>query len=217
MIWEYSQNVRVSKTTFEGINIEVTDKDPKIACDMVNAILYYYNKKVRRLHEDKFKEVVELYDRSLIKKQQYIDSLENRFVELSTTYGLLDYSNQSREVARGYLRTIDGSPSQINTTEVLRLKKNIEQKGGEFMLLQSLIQQEAGKFSELKRDYEKAYMNFDRKFSYTNVITEPFVADRKSFPVRWLIVVITSLATFFIAFLAILIFENFNGLVKNSH
>jgi len=101
MIFEYSQNVRVSKTTFEGINIEVTDKDPKIACDIVNAILYYYNKKVRRLHEDKFKEVVELYDRSILKKQQYIDSLENRFVELSTTYGLLDYGNQSREIARG--------------------------------------------------------------------------------------------------------------------
>ena len=84
------------------------------------------------------------------------------------------------------------------------------------MLLQSLIQQEAGKFSELKREYEKAYMNFDRRFSYTNVITEPFVADKKSFPVRWLIVVITSLATFFVAFLAILIFENYKGLVKNS-
>ena len=215
MIWEYSQNVRVSKTTFEGINIEVTDWDPKIACDMVNAILYYYNKKVRRLHEDKFKEVVELYDRSILKKQQYIDSLENRFVELSTTYGLLDYGNQSREIARGYLKTIDGS-SGINTKEVLRLKQNIEQKGGEFLLLQTLIQQEAGKFAELKQDYETAYMNFDRKFSYTNVITEPFVADKKSFPVRWLIVVITSLATFLIAFLAILIFENYNGLVKNS-
>jgi capsular polysaccharide biosynthesis protein len=215
MIWEYSQNVRVSKTTFEGINIEVMDKDPKIACDMVNSIIYYYNKKVRKLHEDKFKEVVELYDRSILKKQHYIDSLENRFVELSTTYGLLDYGNQSREIARGYLRTIDGS-SGINTKEVLRLKQNIELKGGEFMLLQSLIQQEAGKFSELKREYEKAYMNFDRRFSYTNVITEPFVADKKSFPVRWLIVVITSLATFFVAFLAILIFENYKGLVKNS-
>jgi len=82
-------------------------------------------------------------------------------------------------------------------------------------LLQTLIQQEAGKFSELKRDYERAYMNFDRKFSYTNVITEPFVADKKSYPVRWLIVIITALATFLIAFVAILIFENYNGLVKN--
>jgi uncharacterized protein involved in exopolysaccharide biosynthesis len=216
IIWEYSQNVRVSKTTFEGINIEVMDKDPKIACDMVTAILFYYNHKVRKLHEDKFKEVLQLFERSIAKKQQYIDSLEIRFVELSTTYGLLDYGNQSREIARGYLRTIDGSASSINTKEVLRLKENIQQKGGEFLYLQSMIQQEAGKFAELKKDYEEAYMNYDRKFTYTNVITEPYISDKKAFPVRWLIVAISSLAAFFLAFLFILIFENYKGLAKNT-
>lgn len=216
IIWEYSQNVKVNKTPYEGINIEVMDKDPKIACDMVNAIIYFYNKKVRRLHEEKFSEVVQLYERSMAKKREYIDSLEKRFVELSTTYGLLDYGNQSREVARGYLRTIDGSASHINTKEVLRLKENIEQKGGEFLLLQSLIQNESGKFSELTREYEKAYMNFDRKFSYTNVITEPIVADKKSYPVRWLIVAISALATFFVAFIAIMIFENYKGMTQKQ-
>jgi capsule polysaccharide export protein KpsE/RkpR len=213
---EYSQNVKVNKTPYEGINIEVLDKDPKIACDMVNAIIYFYNKKVRGLHEEKFIEVVRLFERSLAKKQQYIDSLETRFVEMSTTYGLLDYGNQSREIARGYLRTIDGSSAQINTKEVLRLKENIEQKGGEFLLLQSLIQNEAGKFSELKREYEKAYMNYDRKFSYTNVITEPYIADKKAYPVRWLIVAISALATFFVSFIVIMIFENYKGMVKNG-
>lgn len=216
MNWEYSQNVRVNKTPYEGINIEVMDKDPKIARDMVNAIIYFYNKKVRGLHENKFSEVVALYERSIAKKRQYIDSLETRFIELSTTYGLLDYTSQSREIARGYLRTIDGSSSQINTKEVLRLKENIEQKGGEFILLQNLIEQEAGRFAELTREYEKAYMNFDRKFSYTNVITKPYVADKKAFPVRWLIVTISALAAFFIAFLSILIFENFKGMAKNT-
>jgi hypothetical protein len=192
------------------------DRDPKLACDMVNAIIYFYNQKVRRLHEDKFREVVELFERSIAKKQHYIDSLETRFVELSTTYGLLDYGNQSREIIRGYLRTIDGSSSQINTKEVLRLKENIEQKGGEFLLTNGLIQQELGKFAELKRDYEKAYMNYDRRFSYTNLITEPIVADKKSYPVRWLIVVISALATFFVAFIAIMIFENYKGMIKNQ-
>ncbi len=214
--WEYAQNVKVNKTPYEGINIEVMDKDPVIARDIVNSILYFYNKKVRKLHEDKFAEVVKLYERSIAKKRMYIDSLEQRFVELSTTYGLLDYGNQSREIARGYLRTIDGSSSQINTKEVLRLKENIEQKGGEFLYLQGLIGQESGKFAELTKDYEMAYMNYDRKFSYTNVITEPYVADKKAYPVRWLIVAISALATFFVAFIFIMIFENYKGMVKNG-
>jgi len=216
ILWEYSQNVRVEKTPYEGINIEVLDKDPKMACAMVNSIMDYYNKKVRRMHEEKFGEVVSMFKRALMKEEQYIDSLKNKFIDLSVTYGLLDYSNQSREIARGYLKTIDGSgSSHINSKEVLRLKDNIEKMGGEFILLQRLIEHEAGKYIELKQDYEQAYRDYDRKFSYTNVITEPFVADKKATPVRWLIVVVSIVAAFFAAFVAILIFENYRGLVKH--
>lgn len=216
MLWEYSQNVKVEKTAYEGINIEVLDKDPKIACDMVNSILTFYNLKVRKLHEEKFGEVVAMFERSLLKEQQYIDSLKNRFMDLSVNYGLLDYSNQSREIARGYLKTIDGSGSgHINSKEVLRLKENIEKMGGEFILLQRLIEYEAGKFTALKKDYDQAYRDYDRKFTYTNVISEPFVADKKAFPVRWLIVVISSIAAFFAAFVAVLVFENYQGMSKS--
>ena len=79
-----------------------------------------------------------------------------------------------------------------------------------------MIEQEAIQYAKLKGEYEQAYRDFDRKFSYTNVITEPIVADKKAYPVRWLIVTISALATFFIAFLVILIFENYKGIFKNA-
>ena len=217
MMWEYSQNVKIGKTPYEGVIIEVLDKDPQMAHDIVNSIMDYYNKKVQHLQEIKFNEVVRMYERAIHKKQSYIDSLENQFYELSTEYGLLDYTSQSREIARGYLKTIDGSgSSHINSKEVLRLKENIEKKGGEFVYLQFLLEQEAGSFAALKKDYEQAYMDSDRQFSYTNIITKPFVADKKAYPVRWIIVVISAIASFFIAFLVILIIENYKGMAKHS-
>lgn len=217
MLWEYSQNVKIGKTPYEGVSIEVLDKDPQIACDMVNAIMDGYNNKVKQLHEIKFGEVVKMYERAIRKKRNYIDSLENHFFELSAEYGLLDYTSQSREIARGYLRTIDGSgASHINKSEVLRLKENIEKKGGEFIYLQFLFEKEADKYSTLKMDYDQAVMDFDRQFTYLNVITKPFVADKKAYPVRWLIVVISAIASLFIAFLVILIIENYKGMQKHS-
>lgn len=217
MLWEYSQNVKIGKTPYEGVSIEVLDKDPQIACDMVNAIMEGYNDKVKQLHEIKFGEVVKMYERAIRKKGNYVDSLENRFFELSTEYGLLDYTSQSREIARGYLKTIDGSgASHINKSEVLRLKQNIEEKGGEFIYLQFLIEEEAEKYSTLKMDYDQAIMDFDRQFTYLNVITKPFAADKKAYPVRWLIVVISAIASLFIAFLVVLIIENYKGMRKHS-
>ncbi len=216
IVYEYSKNVSISKTPYEGVNIEVMDKDPQVACDMVNAMIGFYNDKVKSLHGEKYGEVVRMYERAIAKKQAYLDSLENRFYTLSTEYGLLDYSNQSREIARGYLRTLSGSgAANINTKEVLRLKKNIEEKGGEFLYLRSLLGQEAAKFADLKRDYERAYMDYDRQFTYSNVITQPYPADKKSYPVRWLILTFSVLAAFFVSFIVILIIENYKGMSKN--
>jgi capsular polysaccharide biosynthesis protein len=215
MMYEWSQNVSIGKTPYEGVEIDVLDKNPQMAADIVNSIIDFYNKKIKSLHEEKFYEVVTMYERSLAKKKAYIDSLENRFRELSTKYGLLDYESQSREVSRGYLGTVDGS-SRINKKEVDRIKQNIEEKGGEALLLKELIENEAEAYTTLKQEYEKAYMDYDRQFSYTNVVTKPYPADKKAFPVRWLIVVISAMAAFFISFIVILILENFKGMSKNA-
>ncbi len=213
LMWEYSQNVKIGKTPYEGVRIEVMDTDPQIACDMVNAILEFYNNKVKRMHEEKFYEVVKMYNRALHKKEQYIDSLKMAMASLSKDYGLMDYQAQSEQVTKGYLKTIDGSgASYVRDKEVRELKKSMEEKGGEMILLQNLIDDEAAKYADLKNEYERAYMDYDRQFTYTNMITTPFPADKKAYPVRWLIVVISTLAAFFLSFIVILILENYKGM-----
>jgi len=213
MLWEYSQNVSISKTPNEAVSIEVRDKDPQTACNMVNSMIDLYNNKVRELHEEKFGEVVQMYERALTKKENYIDSLKLRLQELGVNYGLLDFSHQSEQVTRGHLKTFDGAgSSRVNEKEVEKLKNNLEDKGGELMLLRNLLNTESIKYIDMKNEYDIAKMDYDRKFTYTNVITKPYVADKKAYPVRWLIVVVTALAAFFVTFISILILENFKGM-----
>ncbi|MEZ5083821.1 MAG: hypothetical protein R2750_10285 [Bacteroidales bacterium] len=213
---EYNQNVRIGKTPYEGVNIEVYDKNAQLACDMVQSILYYYNQKVRLMHEEKFGEVVAMFERALTKKEAYLDSLNVRFTQLSTEYGLTDYTAQSEQITKGYLKTMDGNgASYVNNKEVSKLKENIEAKGAEMLILQNLIISETSKYSNMKDEYEKAYMDYDRKFTYVNLISEPFPADKKAYPIRWLIVLISALASFFVAFIIILILENYKGLSKS--
>ncbi len=209
LMYEYSQSVSINKTPYEGVRIEVKDKDPKMASEMVWSIINLYNKKVRKLHEEKFREVVEMYERALQKKENYIDSINTRLTQLSVEYGLTDYEAQAEQTTKGYLRTIDGTGgAYVREKEVEKLKKNLEDKGGEMLILQNMLVKETDKYVQLKDDYEKAYMDYDRKFTYTNVITKPFPADKKSYPIRWLIVVISALASFFISYIVILIIEN---------
>ncbi len=208
--YEFDQSVSISKTPYESVEITVLDKDAVLANDMVNSIIEFYNKKVRKTHNDKYLEVIRMYEPIIEKKQAYIDSLKHRLFILSTEYGLLEYDAQAEEITRGYLRTVTGaSSSSINRKEVMILKKNIEEHGGELIEIVEALRNEAINFSLLRVDYETAVRFYTDELTYANVVTPPYPSDKKAYPVRWLIVAFTMIATIFFAIIIILIIERF--------
>ena len=66
--YEYNQNVKIEKTPYDAVSIEVLDKDPVMASNMVSAIINFYNDKVRLMHNDKYAEVIFMYRQLLNKK-----------------------------------------------------------------------------------------------------------------------------------------------------
>jgi capsular polysaccharide biosynthesis protein len=213
--YEFSQNVKINKTPYDAISIEVMDKDPQMAADIALSMLHYYDKKVSRMHKGKYAEVIDMYRQLLKAKQVSIDSLQNRLFELSREKGLLSYEQTSSEVMRGYLKTIMGADkSNINTKEVERLKVNLEEYGGELIELTELIKQEARTYADFKVEYEDAWRFYNADLTYSNIVTYPFPADKKAYPIRWLIVVISVMVTFFLAIILIVISENYRKVIK---
>ena len=202
LLWEYSKNIKITKTPYDAVTVEVWDKDPKIACDMVNEIMNQYNYKLRGLHKEKFREVVNNYRTVTNYKKKELDSIQERAHELGVKYGLLDYPNQTREVMRAYLTL--GSRSG----EVSRLKKNLEEKGGEREMISNLMFAVTKDYSAFKLDYDRAVLDLNRNYTYVNVLNKPFVADKKGYPVRWVIVVVSAVASLFLAIIVISIIES---------
>jgi hypothetical protein len=207
--YEYSQNIKVEKTPYDAVAIEALDKDPEMASEIVKAIIDFYNNKVRHMHNDKYFEVMNMYSLLLAKKERDIDSLKMSLYKLSIESGLLGYDQSSEEIMRGYLRTVTGgAAANINSSEVKRLKENMERVGGDMILLTESIKNEALAYTAFKVEYEYALRFYDAKLTYCNVITHPFPADKKSYPVRWLIVAMTFILTFFFSIVIILMVEN---------
>jgi hypothetical protein len=179
-----------------------------MACDIVDAIIYFYNKKVRLMHKGKYGEVIEMYEDLLARKQAYIDSLKQTLFEISVKEGLLSYEATAPQIMIGYLGTVTGGSQGVNKKEVMRLKENIEKRGGDLVQIVESIKQEVRTYTDFKVEYEDALRFYDANLTYANVITSPFPADKKSYPIRWLIVSISVLMTFFFAVLVMLLIEN---------
>ena len=199
MINEYRSKIKIGKTPYEAVSVTVMDKDPFVGCDIAKDILNFYDQKVHDLHTSKVAEVVDMYDMQLKMKQQDIDSLKQALTDLATNYGVLNYSGQLREVTRGF---INGS------NKANELKQNLEQYGADAVDLETKIIAEANTYSLIKKDYEQNLRFFNSHLTYSNIVTEPFPADKKSFPVRWVVVALCGLGALLLSIVVIFVFEN---------
>lgn len=199
MMNEYHDKIRISKTPYEAVSITVRDKDPQVACDIAKDILYFYDQKVGKLHRDKVEEVVNMYALQLELKQQDIENLKQQLAELGTNYGMANYVGQSREITRGYLN---------GSAKAKELMENLEKYGPEAIDLENKIIAEATTYVDVKLDYEQQLRFYNSNLTFSNIITEPYPADKKSYPVRWVVVALSGLGAFLLSILVLFVIEN---------
>jgi len=206
---EYEENVSVKKTEYESVKIEVYDKSPKMACDMVNEILRLLNLKQRSLQRSKSSEIVTILKNQLDNAKAEMDSMDVVIKELRVKYGILDYDAQAKEVSKSYLKLIsNGGGNSQGMKEIDAIIKNLQEKGGDFVSVKEHLWRTRGRYNDLKVDYQTALRDIVKEQTYSNSITEPFVSDKKSYPVRWLIVMVSVVSTFFFVILILAVIEN---------
>jgi hypothetical protein len=67
-------------------------------------------------------------------------------------------------------------------------------------------------YAKLQFEYENALKDVSKILTYSNMVTRPIPADKKSTPIRWLIVLVSVVSSLFVAFLVLLFMDS----AKNS-
>lgn len=201
---EFLERVEISKTQYESVMIEVVDEDPVRARDMVNAMLTQVNLLARRLQREKSYELLHIAEKALGHERYKMDSVEARLDTLRKTSGLLAYEAQAKELTKGYVRMLSSGSSQGQREQVLSLIKELESKGGEFRQLTEMSNLFRDNYDRLLTQYEQVINDVTKELTYTNVIVYPEVSDRKVYPVRWLIVLMSTASAMMLCFLLLL-------------
>jgi len=205
MIRMYEDNVIIRKTEYESVYIEVWDTDPVIASAIVDSIIQLGNKKIRTLQREKAKEVLIIAADQLNRKEMEMDSVEALLKDYSQKYWLLEYYTQTKEFSRAYLKAL-ASGSSKGTTESRNMLNVLAEHGEYFNSLSAQLGLMNKTYVDLKVAYDNAIRDATKELSYSNIVTRPIAADRKSYPIRWLIVVVSVCSSLFIAFIILLAF-----------
>ncbi|MEW6467903.1 MAG: hypothetical protein AB1458_03215 [Bacteroidota bacterium] len=210
---EFDENVEISKTEYEAVRLEVMDTDPLKAYEIAVAMIDQFDKKTRKLHRSKSEEVVLIMGAQLERKSAEIDSLSTALKELKVKYGILDYKAQAKEASKEYYRSLGTNAKK--TTDITQSIRNLEEKGNDFIELNERLESSIKVYNAIKVDYDNALRDVEKKLTYTNVVIKPALPDKKVYPVRWIIVVSSTLASLFFAVVLVMIIEGRKAYLKN--
>jgi capsular polysaccharide biosynthesis protein len=201
---EFNKNIGFKKTEYETVEIRALDQDPQRACNIVDTIIHYYNKKIQTVHGQKYLEVADIAKRDLALRQKEVDSLFSRIDSLRKNYGLLDYDAQVEAASMGLY---EGLAAKNPNPKAEKMLENLRQAGGEFLYLQNRLKAREKVIDSLQVEYDWAISHATKEITYSLVVEHPFPSDKKAYPVRWLIVLVSMIAAFAFASLTVLVIE----------
>lgn len=216
LIKEYQGNVTFRKTEYESVVIDVLDSDPIQAHDITKSIIFFFNRKERLLQKEKAMELVKILQEQVSKKKAEMDSAEAVLSGIRKDYGILDYSLQTEYATERYLEVISTPGKQSNAKQIEPLLEALKEKGGEFVALNEHLWRIRGSYNDLKEQMEAAQRDVEKNLTYCNVITNPVIPDKKAYPIRWLIVVVSVVGTLLLTLLFLSILENIRGAGTNN-
>ncbi len=194
VVLDFAENISFTKTKYESVELEVKDIDPEMALNITNSIIKLYNQKVRSINNSSLIEVAKTLKERMAVKAVELDSLESKMREIRVDYGILDYENQIRYLGENKKVTteLNNPGTDAPSTSLI---KNLREQGGAFIKLRNDIEQARSVYNNTKYEYESAMKELNRDLSYSQLIVKPFKADRKCYPIRWLIVAISVFAS----------------------
>lgn len=205
VLTEWSENVTIGKTDLESAEIKVLDTDPDTACVIVNEIVNQANLLARNLQRKSSAELIVMYKKQLKDIKNNIDSMDSAIKILRTDYGITEFDAQVKEVTRGYLKTAGSSSNvdKMKDVEAVKLMRNFQEKGGEYLTLKNLINAQKNFYFKKIEEYNLVRTDMDKQLTYSNLVSKPSPANKKSYPVRWMIVLISAISSIFFALIVI--------------
>ena len=204
----YNKNVKAGKTKFETVEISVMDHNPHRASNMCDSIISFYNRKVRNMHKAKDWEMVEIARKNLDKKQAQLDTLVTELDFVRKEYGILDYKSQVEKVTEGYMNALaSGRTSVSDAKKIQDLYNNLAEKGSQTRILEGKFENIISAIDSLTTTRDIYMSEFEKDITYAHVVEYPFPSDKKSYPVRWIIVAFSTISAVFLALLIFLVLD----------
>lgn len=202
----YKKNIKFRQTEFLSIEITVFDEDPVYAANMANEIALFIDSTVHMMQKERALEAYRIVEREYESAQGEIQVLSDSLKKIRAL-GIVDYQSQAAALNQAYATALaQGSNSSV---QAIQNKLNqLAKHGGSYIELSKKIKSAIERLGMLNDKYAAARVDVEQALPQIYIVDSAQIAERKSEPKRSIIVFISTLSTFAISLLLLLIYDN---------
>ena len=195
-------NVIVKRTQYGAISVSVLDRDPQIAADMANEIVVQLDSVKHRIDHERTIAAFNLLKRQLEIVDAEVQRVDDS-VQVLMQNGVFDFKSQSERVMQQYATAV----AQGNTAGMKRLEDELK-KMATWGPRSLTLYEEQAYFREyqsvVKIKMMNAIVDMDTKIPVKFLIEKAIPSDKKAYPKKSLIVLISTVSAFILAVLVLL-------------
>lgn len=207
---EYEDNVKFRRTEYMAVKITVFDTDPQMAADMANDIAALLDSTRNIMQKERAVKALQIVNAEYVSLENEVNGIVESLRYLGSK-GINDYERQAEVLNQQFAIAI----SQNNQYAVRALQQKLDtlgKYGGMFLSLKDGLEFKTEQLTLLKTKYQEAKVDAEQFLPQKFIVNSAYKAEVKSFPIRWIIIVVTAFIVFFTAVLTVIIVENFTKL-----
>jgi len=204
---EYESNITYKRTEFQSVRIDVLDTDRFLAADIANDIAALVDSVKNRMQKERAFKAMAIAAAEYEEMKDYVKGLEDS-LNTMREMGVNDYESMSERFNEYYAKAILEGNTRA-ATQLGEQLKILSKYGGAYVSIRDMLEHEKEQLSHLRAKYQEARVDAEQTLPHKFIVNNAFPAEKKSYPIRWLIVLVSTISTFILALLVIIGYENF--------
>ena len=189
---QYKSNINFRLTEYMSVEISVMDKDPILAADIANDISDLVDTVYNSMKKERALEALRLVEGEFLQAEKNLTELRD-----------------SMDLLSGRLST------KINTSgdPANNLIKAISENGALYISMLNMVRNESQIVAGLSLRYKEARLESQQNLPYKFVVESAFPPEKKAYPNKSLIVIVSTFATLLFALIVLIVIDNIKARV----
>lgn len=203
---QFKKNITFRRTEYMSVLIEVMDRNPEMAANIANDIAALIDTTMNIIQNDRATMALHIVEKEYEEIHKELKKLEDSLKTLQKM-GIHDYESQSEVVNDAYAIAV----SEGNLKGAEKLQERLDQLaeyGGAYVSVRDQLVYEKDKLSHLKTKLIEARVEVEQDLPHKFVVDKALVPERKAYPRKSVIVVVSTFSAFVLGLILLIIIDN---------